>query len=228
MKPRIKKDKSILAAIILATLFSYLMPGLTWRGVWLDNILDFIGFAAVMKGNFIRMAARGHKKVNSAHNDVLVTTGPYAMVRNPMYLGSFLMGLGFILIALPLWFLPFFAAGFYHRFTKQILKEEQVLSDKFGEAYNSYFRKTTRFFPSIKILRKLKPQDMFDLNQAFRTKEVTNIWAWSLGAILLETLQQILVFRAFNVCETLFIFMAAATLFGLLFLTYYRRNRLFL
>jgi protein-S-isoprenylcysteine O-methyltransferase Ste14 len=80
---------------------------------------------------------------------LLITDGPYANVRHPMYtvLNTFSFGvslltanlliIGFaVLIILPF---PFIAR-----------KEEQMLLDTFGEEYSEYMKRTGRFFPRIK------------------------------------------------------------------------------
>jgi protein-S-isoprenylcysteine O-methyltransferase Ste14 len=69
---------------------------------------------------------------------VLVTTGPYRFTRNPIYLGFFLVYLGFTLLAGTLWgvlFSPFLIATI----TRQIIHAEEVyLREKFGDQYNVY------------------------------------------------------------------------------------------
>src|SRR5436305_12429360 len=54
-----------------------------------------IGGAVAVPGLVLRAWASGHLR----KNETLATTGPYAYTRNPLYLGSFLMGLGFTIAA---------------------------------------------------------------------------------------------------------------------------------
>src|SRR5712692_11238828 len=60
----------------------------TWRSIVLGSIV-------VLPGLGIRALASGHVRKNEA----LATSGPYAYTRNPLYLGSFLVGLGFTIAA---------------------------------------------------------------------------------------------------------------------------------
>src|ERR1700756_3353774 len=57
------------------------------------------GFAIALVGIVVRALASGHIRKNAA----LATTGPYAYTRNPLYLGSIIIALGFIVAARNLW-----------------------------------------------------------------------------------------------------------------------------
>ena len=54
-----------------------------------------VGAIVALPGLGLRAWASGHLKKNES----LATTGPYAFTRNPLYLGSFIMGLGFTIAA---------------------------------------------------------------------------------------------------------------------------------
>jgi len=75
----------------------------------------------------------------------LVTRGPYALSRNPMYLGWALGSLGVSLLANSRWLLAATgAAGLYHHLV-EIPEEEEALLARFGEQYESYRRRTRRY-----------------------------------------------------------------------------------
>jgi protein-S-isoprenylcysteine O-methyltransferase Ste14 len=75
----------------------------------------------------------------------LVTSGAYQFSRNPMYVGMVLtmMGWALYLLSLPALVVPLLLAAYLHRF--QILPEERVLSQLFGDAYQSYARDVRRW-----------------------------------------------------------------------------------
>lgn len=76
---------------------------------------------------------------------VLVTSGIYRFTRNPMYLGIFLILLGWLLFLgnlLPVVMLPLFVL-YMNRF--QISPEERALAEKFGDEYVSYQQKVRRW-----------------------------------------------------------------------------------
>ena len=79
-----------------------------------------------------------------------VAAGPYKYVRNPMYVGGFILLLGFGLFeqsaAILLFTLPWFL--FAHLFV--ILYEEPHLRATFGEPYDSYCHSVHRWFPTTR------------------------------------------------------------------------------
>ncbi len=72
---------------VFAVLYFWLAKP-TWRFIALGAIL-------IIPGLLIRALASGHVRKNEA----LATSGPYAYTRNPLYLGSLLMGIGFAVAA---------------------------------------------------------------------------------------------------------------------------------
>ena len=77
----------------------------------------------------------------------LVTHGPFAHVRNPIYLGNLLMWLGFVIAAGATWFVPIAAALFAVEYGLIVRFEEHVLGATFGLAYDQYREQTPRWVP---------------------------------------------------------------------------------
>ncbi|MDR1509575.1 MAG: isoprenylcysteine carboxylmethyltransferase family protein [Synergistaceae bacterium] len=79
----------------------------------------------------------------------LVTWGPYAWVRNPLYAGNGLMGLGWALMTgWPM--VAAFAAVYFALYSITIIPyEEQFLSKRFGEEYEIYRRSTPALIPGV-------------------------------------------------------------------------------
>jgi hypothetical protein len=168
--------------------------------------MDFLGLMLILNGTYIRMAARGHKKANSAKGAELVTSGPYTIVRNPMYLGTFLIGSGFILILWPWWILPVFGILFYLRFQRQIAFEEEHLGKLFGQAYEDYKQKVPPMFPTFDKLRRMKIQDVLPLKEAWNTKEKRGLITWPLLALFLEVIKDKLLVGHWDVAQSLLVF----------------------
>jgi len=115
----------------------------------LDAVLGCWGMALVMLGLLLRVCSRGYKAENSGNGHALVKGGPYRFVRNPMYLGIFLIGLGVILISFRWWVLCVFVIFLAARYYTLIVKEERLLEQSFGDEYREYKTHTPRLFPML-------------------------------------------------------------------------------
>jgi len=78
----------------------------------------------------------------------LVTYGIFAWVRNPLYVGNFLIWMGFIVASGVLWFLPFAIVLFAIEYALIVRYEEGVLESIFGQEYLEYKRRTPRWLPT--------------------------------------------------------------------------------
>ena len=77
----------------------------------------------------------------------LVTYGVFAWVRNPLYVGNFLIWMGFTVISGVHWFLPVAALLFALEYTLIVRYEEGVLETIFGASYLAYKSRTPRWLP---------------------------------------------------------------------------------
>jgi len=81
----------------------------------------------------------------------LTTGGPYAYVRNPLYIGNLFIGLSFIILFNPKFiFYLIFIVLFFLQYTLIIIEEENFLKQEFGESFLSYKKRIRRFIPSLK------------------------------------------------------------------------------
>jgi protein-S-isoprenylcysteine O-methyltransferase Ste14 len=221
MKKRIKIDSSLLSLLIIITGFLFYFTDLYSKSRALDAVFNFIGFISIYKGVMLRMAARAHKKHFSQRSEELVTTGLYAAVRNPMYLGSFTIGLGFAFLLWPWWMVPFFALIFYWRFRREIVIEENKLGAKFGHNYKEYCSTVPRLFPKISKMWKVRIRSLFNLDEAMSTKEKRGLFVWPALAVLMEMIQQSVIFGHFELKSILTSLVLAAAVFaGVLILKY--------
>ena len=102
------------------------------------------GAILVIAGLLIRAAASGHVQ----KNEQLTMTGPYAYTRNPLYLGSLLMGIGFAVAARSVWVGVALIVMFFAIYLPVIRDEEKFLRQKFPE-FEQYMRRVPRMFPRI-------------------------------------------------------------------------------
>jgi protein-S-isoprenylcysteine O-methyltransferase Ste14 len=104
-----------------------------------------IGAVISLLGLGVRAWASGHIRKNAS----LATSGPYAHTRNPLYLGSFLLGLGFTM-ASGRWVLGLLFAGLFFGIYWPVMRlESSTLAEMFGENYRDYARKVPLFFPRL-------------------------------------------------------------------------------
>ena len=107
-----------------------------------------IGGAVAVVGLLIRAWASGHIRKNAR----LAVSGPYAHTRNPLYLGSFILGLGFTVAASSslLLFLilgGLFASLFLGIYWPVMRVEATTLAEIFGEEYRAYAAAVPLLFP---------------------------------------------------------------------------------
>jgi len=77
----------------------------------------------------------------------LITSGPYTLVRHPMYLGCILTGAGGLLVY-QIWTFVFIAAGFLG-LVGRARREEQILEAEFGDAYRAYRQQVPGWIPRL-------------------------------------------------------------------------------
>jgi protein-S-isoprenylcysteine O-methyltransferase Ste14 len=78
----------------------------------------------------------------------LVTNGPYAMTRNPMYLGWSAGVLGLAVASRSAWMLVAWAVA-VRALEREINAEESRLSSRFGRAYTEYRARVPRYLPRV-------------------------------------------------------------------------------
>jgi protein-S-isoprenylcysteine O-methyltransferase Ste14 len=121
----------------LFSVFYFWLARPSWRSVAL-------GAMVVVPGLLIRALASGHVRKNES----LATSGPYAYTRNPLYLGSLVMGLGFCVAARSWWVGVALVVMFLAIYLPVIRDEENFLRKKFPE-FDEYARRVPRMLPQI-------------------------------------------------------------------------------
>ncbi|MFA5410691.1 MAG: isoprenylcysteine carboxylmethyltransferase family protein [Candidatus Omnitrophota bacterium] len=157
----------------------------------LDTIAEISGIAFILLGQILRVSARGYKAEYSAGGNVLIQGGPYALVRNPMYLGIFLIGVGIVAMLFKWWALSAFLIIFIIRYLLLIFKEEKKLEAVFPKDYPAYRQRVPRVFPSITMLLRKDITEYLPLKLIWLRKEIGPILAVLLITILLESWEEI-------------------------------------
>jgi protein-S-isoprenylcysteine O-methyltransferase Ste14 len=135
---RIARRIRVPLGFVLAVLYFWLARP-TWRFIALGAIL-------IVPGLLVRALASGHVRKNEA----LATSGPYAYTRNPLYLGSLLIGVGFAIAARSWWVGVALVVMFFAIYLPVIRDEEAFLRQRFPE-FEEYARRVPRMFPRLVV-----------------------------------------------------------------------------
>ncbi len=199
-KKRVQVDAFVIGSFMLVTaVLIYIFPRLYTETLVLRNTCAVVGFVFIIFGALLRMSARGFKMSASQQSSALVTTGPYKLVRNPMYLGTFLVGVGFIFPLFPLWTIAIFSVVFYLRFIIQIKKEQEFLLKSFGQSYADYCKKVPAFIPTWKSIASVHFNEVFPWKHLWTTKEKFGLLSWPLLNLLIWFLQQEIFWHGYTI-----------------------------
>jgi protein-S-isoprenylcysteine O-methyltransferase Ste14 len=137
------RNRGWLPLLFIGVLF--LAPGQFSPLAWI------IGGALVVAGEAFRLAgvaaAGTTTRRRSRAVQKLVTHGIFAWCRNPLYVGNFLIWMGFVVISGVHWFLPVAALIFAIEYSLIVRFEEGVLESFFGGEYLTYKKATPRWIP---------------------------------------------------------------------------------
>ncbi len=106
-----------------------------------------VGSLIAIVGLAIRAWASGHIRKAST----LAVSGPYAYTRNPLYLGSFLMGVGFTIAAGVWWLALIFAVLFLGIYFPVMRVEIEDMRRIFGDEFDEYERNVPLFMPRFTV-----------------------------------------------------------------------------
>ena len=123
----------------------YALNSSTWMGL--------VGFVCTALGIGLAIQARaclgrkGSTTASGGENPEVITTGPYALVRHPLYSGMLLAMLGSAIGQSIFWLLPLMVYGPY--FIRDARREEELLIEQFPERYRAYMKRTKMLLPFV-------------------------------------------------------------------------------
>lgn len=128
-----------------------------------------VGLAVAVVGLLVRAWAAGHIRKNTA----LAVSGPYAYTRNPLYLGSFVLGLGFSIASGHPLLWALFGALFLGIYWPVMRVEAATLAELFGPEYEKYAQAVPLFLPRLTAYRAGAAQGVvkFDRDLYLRYRE---------------------------------------------------------
>lgn len=122
------------AWILAALFFWFARPG---------TVSIVTGATVVLLGLGIRGWAAGILEKDRE----LAVSGPYSFTRNPLYLGSFAIGIGAVVAGGQPWFGLIFVAFFATLYRGAMVRESERLAERFGSTYRHYRDTVPMFFP---------------------------------------------------------------------------------
>jgi protein-S-isoprenylcysteine O-methyltransferase Ste14 len=144
----------------------------------LDQAWELVCLAVSLLGLGVRVAVVGFTPRKTSGRNTqrqvassLNTTGVYSVVRNPLYLGNFIVGLGLSLFLREWWVPVIYALVFMIYYERIILAEEMFLRQKFGQQYTDWASKTNVFLP--RFHQWVPPIQRFNVRQVVRREHQT-------------------------------------------------------
>lgn len=130
--------------------------GVEFEDVW---VLVCIGVSFI--GFLVRVYTIGHapegtsgRNTKRQKADTLNTTGAYSLVRNPLYLGNFLITLGISMYARVWWLVLIYVLMFWLFYERVIFLEEGFLREKFGKTWEDWAARTPVIIPKLKGFKR--------------------------------------------------------------------------
>ena len=165
MKNKIARHRILLSKFLLLVFISVLM--ISEHGYVSNKTLsisfDMIGFALVLIGGFGRIWASLY--IEGSKTGKLVSKGPYSMMRNPLYVFSVIILIGYCLAIQSIVVASVSLILFILIYVPTVYSEEKNLLGLHDEVYNEYYQKTPRFFPKISLYQETSlGQDSININ----------------------------------------------------------------
>lgn len=130
-------------------------------GDGINNLWEVLCVFISFSGLLIRVLVAGYvPRGTSGRNtrwqaaETLNTTGMYSIVRNPLYLGNFVICLGVFLFVQVWWLVLIAVVGSYLYHERIVFAEEDYLEKKFGSTFLDWAKKTPAFWPRFENWQK--------------------------------------------------------------------------
>ena len=146
------------------------------------------GAVLMVTGEMIRFWALGFMEKKGQK---LAMSGPYAFVRNPLYVGNFFLGFGVAVLVSNWIILVFFLAGFFGIYSGTIRGEEKHLQEMFGKTFEDYCKNVPAFFPRFSPY-EAPTQDSFLWSRITKHHEYITVMGIALVLLLLQIYSKLL------------------------------------
>jgi protein-S-isoprenylcysteine O-methyltransferase Ste14 len=128
----------------------------------------YVGTALAAAGLVVRLWASGHLEKGRT----LAVSGPYRWTRNPLYLGSFVLGVGLSVASANPWLMAVFPPLFLSVYIPVMRREEAEMAAGFGEDFSFYRRRVPMLFPRPPVREAVETASQGAQPGLFRWKRV--------------------------------------------------------
>lgn len=149
-----------------------------------------IGFSVTIIGQLVRVITIGlvyiirGGKDRRVYAEDLVVTGIFAHCRNPLYVGNILILVGLGIASNSLLFIAVFTPLFLIFWQAIVLAEENYLRNKFGEQYDQYCKRVSRWLINFNGLGNTLRSMQFKWKRVI-IREYNSTYIWMTGAVLI-------------------------------------------
>lgn len=139
------------------------------------------GLAIAAIGEILRLWAAGHLIKGSG----VTRSGPYAWTRNPLYLGSTIMGVGFC-IAARSWLIVSLFLGLLVGVVLPVIRTEATkLAELHPQVYPEYAKAVPLFMPGFRAHKAWWDERQFDWTRVQANREYRAVMGWFGAALIL-------------------------------------------
>ncbi len=170
-------------------LFLILLPTVLYVRMWdirafpaVGYILDAVAYVLVVLGMLTRLWSTLY--IGGRKDEELQVIGPYSIVRNPLYVGSALLGLGLSCISGNPLVLLIVVIYFTVQYRITIRHEERALTALFGEIFTAYMQRVPSFIPQLALFDPTPP-DTINLGPLY--KEIRHSLFYLIVILLWQT-----------------------------------------
>jgi protein-S-isoprenylcysteine O-methyltransferase Ste14 len=140
-----------------------------------------VGVAITIVGELIRLWGVHHigaiSRTRSDRLGPLVASGPFARLRNPLYVGNIALWVGFALTARLVWLAPVILVLLALEYHAIVRWEEALLESRLGQAYRDYAARVPRWLPTWNRGAREARREKDDLS-AFSASSAVKPYSW--------------------------------------------------
>ena len=147
----------------------------SWESIGIGGVIGLAGIG-------LRAWSAGHIRKGT----VLAKSGPYRFTRNPLYLGSLIMGLGLMVASGVWWLILLFTVLFLCIYLPVMSVEAEELNGTFGEEFTRFAKEVPLFLPGFRVGQKSSKKFESSLYLRYREYQASMGYIAIIGVLILK------------------------------------------